>query len=46
MDESQVISVAVDTEAVIAFIAYLLLLIGIGIYSSRFSANFLLAEGK
>jgi len=39
MDESQVISVAVDTEAVIAFIAYLLLLIGIGIYSSRFSSE-------
>jgi len=39
MDESQVISVAVETEAVIAFIGYLILLVGIGIYSSRFSSE-------
>ena len=39
MDESQVVSIAVDRYAVGAFIGYLLLLIGIGIYSSRFSSK-------
>lgn len=39
MDETQVISLAVDEYAVGAFIGYLILLIGIGIYSSRFSSE-------
>jgi SSS family solute:Na+ symporter len=39
MDETQVISIAVDEYAVAAFIGYLLLLVGIGIYSSRFSSE-------
>ncbi|NGP75159.1 sodium/proline symporter [Balneolaceae bacterium YR4-1] len=39
MDETQVISLAVDEYAVWAFVGYLLLLIGIGIYSSRFSSE-------
>lgn len=39
MDESQIISVAVDGYAVGAFIGYLLLLVGIGIYASRFSSQ-------
>jgi len=39
MDETQVISVAVDTESVVAFIGYLLVLVGIGIYSTRFSSE-------
>lgn len=39
MDETQVISLAVDQYAVWAFVGYLLLLIGIGIYSSRFSSE-------
>ena len=39
MDESQVISLAVDEYAIGAFIGYLVLLIGIGIYSSRFSSE-------
>jgi SSS family solute:Na+ symporter len=39
MDETQVISIAVDEYAVGAFIGYLLLLVGIGIYSSRFSSE-------
>lgn len=39
MDESQAVSIAVDQYAVWAFIGYLLLLIGIGIYSSRFSSK-------
>lgn len=39
MDESQAISVAVDQYAVIAFIGYLILLVGIGIYSARFSSE-------
>jgi len=38
MDESQAISIAVDQYAVAAFIGYLLLLVGIGVYSSRFSS--------
>lgn len=38
MDESQVISIAVNEYAVAAFIGYLLLLVGIGIYSTRFSS--------
>lgn len=39
MDETQVISLAVDRHAVWAFAGYLVLLIGIGIYSSRFSSE-------
>jgi len=39
MDESQVISLAADGYAVAAFIGYLLLLAGIGVYSSRFSSE-------
>ena len=39
MDESQAISIAVDQYAVAAFIGYLLLLVGIGVYSSRFSSE-------
>lgn len=39
MDETQVISLAVDQHAVWAFVGYLLLLVGIGIYSSRFSSE-------
>ncbi|MDZ7658983.1 sodium:solute symporter family transporter [Fodinibius sp.] len=39
MDETQAISIAVDEYAVGAFIGYLLLLVGIGIYSSRFSSE-------
>lgn len=39
MEETQVISLAVDRHAVWAFIGYLVLLIGIGIYSSRFSSE-------
>ncbi len=39
MDETQVISLAVDQYAVWAFVGYLLLLVGIGIYSSRFSSE-------
>ncbi len=39
MDESQVISLAVDPRAVWAFAGYLMLLVGIGIYSSRFSSE-------
>lgn len=39
MDETQVVSIAVDGYAVAAFVGYLLLLIGIGIYSSRFSSE-------
>jgi len=37
MDETQVVSIAVNEYAVIAFVGYLLMLVGIGIYSSRFS---------
>lgn len=39
MDESQAISLAVNQYAVWAFVGYLLLLVGIGIYSSRFSSE-------
>jgi SSS family solute:Na+ symporter len=39
MDETQVVSIAVDEYAVAAFVGYLMLLLGIGIYSSRFSSE-------
>src|SRR6056297_2819200 len=39
MDETQIVSIAVNEYAVGAFIGYLVLLIGIGIYSSRFSSE-------
>lgn len=39
MDETQTLSVALDPYAVAAFTGYLLLLISIGIYSSRFSSQ-------
>ncbi len=39
MDETQVISIAVNEYAVGAFIGYLLLLVGIGAYSTRFSSQ-------
>ncbi|MDX1638665.1 MAG: sodium/proline symporter [Balneolaceae bacterium] len=39
MEETQVVSIAVNEYAVGAFIGYLLLLVGIGIYSSRFSSE-------
>ena len=39
MDETQVVSIAVNEYAVIAFVGYLLMLVGIGIYSSRFSSE-------
>lgn len=39
MDETQSLSIALDPYAIAAFIGYLLLLIGIGIYSSRFSSK-------
>ncbi len=39
MDETQLISVSFDSSAVIAFVAYLLLIIGIGVYASRFSSR-------
>jgi len=39
MDETQLISVSFDSSAVIAFIAYLILIIGVGIYASRFSSQ-------
>ncbi len=39
MDETQIVSLAVDEYAVGAFIGYLLLLVGIGIYSARFSSE-------
>lgn len=39
MDETQIVSIAVDRYAVGAFIGYLVLLIGVGIYSSRFSSS-------
>lgn len=39
MDETQSLSLELDPIAVIAFIGYLLLMIGIGIYSSRFSSR-------
>lgn len=39
MDESQIVSVAQDPYAIGAFTGYLLLIIGIGIYASRFSSR-------
>src|SRR6056297_3583911 len=39
MDETQIVSIAVNEYAVWAFVGYLVLLIGIGIYSSRFSSE-------
>lgn len=39
MDETQLISISLDSSAVLAFIGYLVLIIGIGIYSSRFSSR-------
>ncbi|MGM0588140.1 MAG: sodium/proline symporter [Bacteroidota bacterium] len=39
MDEQQIISVAADGYTIAAFVGYLLILIGIGIYSSRFSSS-------
>ena len=39
MDETQVISVAANEYTIGAFVGYLLLLVGIGIYSSRFSSE-------
>lgn len=39
MDETQIVAIAVNEYAVGAFIGYLLLLVGIGIYSSRFSSE-------
>ncbi len=39
MDETQVVSIAVNEYAIGAFVGYLLLLVGIGIYSSRFSSE-------
>lgn len=39
MDESQVVSLAVDGYAVAAFVGYLLLLVGVGVYASRFSSK-------
>lgn len=39
MDETQVISFAADEYAIGAFVGYLFLLIGIGIYASRFSSE-------
>ncbi|WP_069130411.1 sodium/proline symporter [Rhodohalobacter halophilus] len=39
MDESQLTTVSFDSNAAIAFVAYLLLIIGIGIYASRFSSK-------
>ncbi len=39
MNESQVFELAVDQYAIYAFIGYLVLLIGIGLYSARFSSS-------
>lgn len=39
MDETQALSIELDPYAIAAFVGYLLLLIGIGIYSSRFSSK-------
>lgn len=39
MDETQSFSVALDPYAVAAFIGYLVLLISVGVYSSRFSSR-------
>ena len=39
MDETQVLAVEFDPYAIAAFIGYLLLLVAVGIYSSRFSSK-------
>ncbi|MDX1618757.1 MAG: sodium/proline symporter [Balneolaceae bacterium] len=39
MEEAPLVSIAVNEYAVAAFIAYLLLLVGVGIYSTRFSSE-------
>ena len=39
MEETQSISIELSTWAIVTFIAYLLIIIGIGIYSSRFSSQ-------
>lgn len=39
MDESQVISVSFDIYTVAAFLGYLIILVGIGLYASRFSSQ-------
>lgn len=39
MEESEIISVALEPSAIAAFVAYLALIIGIGIYASRFSSQ-------
>lgn len=39
MHEAQAIEIAVDEYAVFAFLGYLVLLIGIGVYSARFSSS-------
>ena len=39
MDETQVVTLAFDPYAVAAFAGYLLLIVGIGIYASRFSSQ-------
>lgn len=39
MNESQVVEIAVDYYAIGAFLAYLMVLIGVGIYSARFSSE-------
>ena len=39
MDDQQVISVAANEYAIAAFIGYLILLVGIGVYSARFSSE-------
>lgn len=39
MQEAQVIDIVVDRHAIYAFLGYLILLIGIGVYSARFSSS-------
>ncbi len=39
MQEAQVIDIVVDQHAIYAFLGYLVLLIGIGVYSARFSSS-------
>lgn len=39
MEETQIISVALEPAAITAFVAYLAMIIGIGIYASRFSSQ-------
>ncbi|MCC5913588.1 MAG: sodium/proline symporter [Balneolaceae bacterium] len=39
MEESQIISVALEPAAITAFVAYLAMIIGVGIYASRFSSQ-------